>query len=188
MMQHLLTLRDKLAGRTLPKRAECINMLQPYRELFFLLRESLLRSEVSMCRLMGFVRCGKKTLLNKVMHDVEVLHLHPQKRHFRVISLAPENCYSLPAAVTSLYEQIFPQNRNDDDEQWYLTTAQKMEQIYRYITQPNQQPTVLHLQRFARIEKTLPALVNVLLEALETSVQHPLFFVASDTDMVFCCC
>jgi len=176
MLNHLLHLREKLAGRVLPGKHECVNVTKPYGQLFDILAGTVTRSESAVCWLTGPAQSGKKMLLAKVIHDVQ----QQLSCAYKILSLAPENCHSFPAAVASLYEQLYPSPLTSA----YLTTAAKMDRVLAYIKDTNVGPTIIHLQRFTRIEREQESLVLSLLDALDQLQHRAICLVASDFDMV----
>ena len=178
MLDHLLHLRDKLAGRILPGKQECVNVTKPYGQLFEVLAGTVTRSESATCWLMGPAQSGKKMLLAKVIHDVQ----QQLACTFKILSLVPENCHSFPAAVASLYEQLH--EHLTDNTTPYLTTSDKMQRVLAYIQDGSVGPTIVHLQRFTHIEREQETLLLSLLDTLVQLQHRPICLVASDFDMV----
>ena len=178
MRQHLRTLQEKLAGTTLPGMEELINVAKPYKELRDLLHVAADEARSTCCWLVGSTRSGKMTLLRKVLHDSGV--------QWKVVTLTPEQCFTpngsqtSVAGIASLYDQIF-----DGGESQYLTTSQKLDRILATIEAPNEQPLLLHLQRFTRLDRDQPKLIYALLDAFERSLGHPSCIVATDVDVVY---
>ena len=177
MKQHLLHLQEKLAGRSLPVMSDMLNVLAPYIRLFHLLRDTITRSETSICWLMGPWQSGKKTLLQKVLRDLAKTDSHYT---YKMVDLMPEQCASTVSAIATLYAQII----DPTEQQPTLQSNDKLEQVLEHIAAPNKQPLLIHIQRFTRVERDHQRLMYALLDTMERSTLHPICLIASDIDVV----
>lgn len=179
-MDHLIALRETLAGRRLPGRDVFIHHIESYNQIFQSLSSSIKSFNTELCWLLGRMHCGKDTLFRKAVKDVEQ-HTFCEVRIFLLMS---ENCHSLSAAVASLYDQIFPEDEGTNNNN---KTPIRLQKLLEYLQYPNSHPCVLYLPQFTSTLTKLPTLVYSLLDALEQSQKHSICLMASDEDVVTCC-